>query len=473
MLCFLARTTGRRAPRRGDTANLVCMDDLPWRRLFGLVGALVLTGVTGCGGRTGLGIYVQEEDPSVCEQPIAGGFSRRFGGEQWEQALSVAVRPCGNIVVTGAHRGKLDFGQGELESDTDGIFLVTLDPAGEALWSRTFPLAMPELAELRSTHVALGDQGQSFLMANFSGSVDFGGGMVHTGSGLASGVAYARFDEHGNHLESRAIVDACDGGDTIEADHASLLPDASAILTLSAWGKPVLGGVTLEGECGEQRQHLARLAPGGDLAWSTEIAYFHAADTDDSGTTYTGGNWQTSSLVDKYGPDGHPLSLPHVYSPGAVAVAAIEGGGAIVLEGSNGALGEGGRIIRMSSEGLVLWKRSLPADIGRGLIGADAAGNAYLATTTSSAVDLGTGVLEGGSFDIVVAKFSGANGETISAMRSHREPKDDTLGYVLGMAVSSAGEVILAGGFNGLLDLGHGPLVSAGENDIFVAKLEL
>jgi hypothetical protein len=329
---------------------------------------------------------------------------------------------------------------------------------------------------LSSARVALDDQGESFVIAHFPGSVDFGGGPVQTGdvSGLLAGMVYARIDENGNHIESRGVGNTCPTTD-ITTGHVALLEDRSAILTLATSGKLELGGVTMEGECGEYKTNLVKLEPGGTLGWATKTADTIVADTNAAGTTYTAGSWETNDLVDTYSPDGLPLSTPYVTSFGVIGIAAVPGGGAIVLEDPTWTPEGKCQLLRLSKEGTVLWKRSLPGDITGGIVGADGSGNAYFATTTSSSVDFGTGLLEGGAIDIVVAKFSAADGKTLSAFRSRREPSDPDggFGYYYSMAVSSAGEIILAGGFTGTIDFGHGPLVSAGANDIFVVKLDL
>jgi hypothetical protein len=48
---------------------------------------------------------------------------------------------------------------------------------------------------------------------------------------------------------------------------------------------------------------------------------------------------------------------------------------------------------------------------------------------------------------------------------------DASVSVVSATAIDSAGNVVVAGGFGGTLDFGNGPLVSAGGHDVFLAKL--
>ena len=71
-----------------------------------------------------------------------------------------------------------------------------------------------------------------------------------------------------------------------------------------------------------------------------------------------------------------------------------------------------------------------------------------------------------GGGDVVVAKFA-ANG----AHQWSKRFGDASNQYSADVAVDSVGDVIVTGGFVGTIDLGGGPRISAGAEDIFLTKL--
>ncbi len=84
-------------------------------------------------------------------------------------------------------------------------------------------------------------------------------------------------------------------------------------------------------------------------------------------------------------------------------------------------------------------------------------------------VDLGGGPLaSAGSRDVVVAKLTPDGGNHLWSKRFG----DPGLQAPSNVAVDSAGNIVVVGTFNGNLDLGGGPLTSAGEDDVFVVKLD-
>src|SRR5207237_8098808 len=65
-------------------------------------------------------------------------WARGFGGASSNAGNGVAVDPSGNVAVTGAFSGPIDFGGGALISAGVDIFLAKLSPTGGHLWSRHF-----------------------------------------------------------------------------------------------------------------------------------------------------------------------------------------------------------------------------------------------------------------------------------------------------------------------------------------------
>ena len=100
-------------------------------------------------------------------------------------------------------------------------------------------------------------------------------------------------------------------------------------------------------------------------------------------------------------------------------------------------------------------------------IAADTSGNLLLTGFFRGAVDFGDGpIASAGASDILLAKLD-ASGNPLWSKRFGDAATDQAGKSV---AFDKFGNALLAGNFYGTVDFGNGPLVSAGGNDIFVAK---
>ena len=99
---------------------------------------------------------------------------------------------------------------------------------------------------------------------------------------------------------------------------------------------------------------------------------------------------------------------------------------------------------------------------------ADREGNLVLVGFFQGALDLGAGpVQSNGRYDVLVAKL-----DRTGALLWSRSFGDSGEQFGSAVAVAPDGSIVIAGEFNGSVDFGGGPLVSAGAEDIFVAKLD-
>ncbi|QRK06824.1 hypothetical protein JQX13_43315 [Archangium violaceum] len=166
---------------------------------------------------------------------------------------------------------------------------------------------------------------------------------------------------------------------------------------------------------------------------------------------------------------------------------AVEGAGGSVVVGDYlgsvdfgaGALPSAGYydrafVVRFDASGKAVWSRSFGGvnedDMGMYLPGRavafDAAGNLVLAGNFAGTLDLGCGPMTGYG-DLFVAKLDAAGRcLTSRSFDGHlfvEEPQ---------VAVDGAGNVVVAGRFNGSVDLGGGTLSSSGQYDLFVVKFD-
>ena len=106
-------------------------------------------------------------------------WTRIFGGTAGDDAGDVEVDEAGNVYVTGAFAGAVDFGGGILTSAGNvDVFVVKLGPDGNHVWSRRYGGTSDD----RGVGIALDASGNPFVTGSFAGDVDFGRGIL-TGVG--------------------------------------------------------------------------------------------------------------------------------------------------------------------------------------------------------------------------------------------------------------------------------------------------
>lgn len=117
-----------------------------------------------------------------------------------------------------------------------------------------------------------------------------------------------------------------------------------------------------------------------------------------------------------------------------------------------------------------LWSRSAggtPDDAGRS-VAFDGAGNTYVTGGFQGTANFGGGnLVSAGGSDAFIVKY-GADGAHAWSQRFG----DANSSAGVSVAVDGSGNVFLAGHFTGSIDLGGGPLVSAGLGDVWIVKLD-
>jgi len=107
-------------------------------------------------------------------------WSARYGDTNFQSGDRVAANADGDVVVAGSFFGTVDFGGGPFTSaglwDT---FVAAYDSAGAALWSRAFGGSFDD----HPYAVAIHPSGDVFVTGAFGGTVDFGGGDLTSAGG--------------------------------------------------------------------------------------------------------------------------------------------------------------------------------------------------------------------------------------------------------------------------------------------------
>lgn len=106
-------------------------------------------------------------------------WSKSFGNGSHQYAYGVAAHPGGNIVVAGSFEGQIDLGGGLLSTaGLADIFVASFGAAGNHVWSKRFGSSGQQYAY----GVAAGS-GNIALTGAFAGSVDFGCGVLTSAGG--------------------------------------------------------------------------------------------------------------------------------------------------------------------------------------------------------------------------------------------------------------------------------------------------
>jgi hypothetical protein len=137
---------------------------------------------------------------------VGEGFVVKFGAlgvYGWEKDFTaspdgLAVGADGTVVLCGVFTGSVDFGKGMLTSTGPSIFVAKLDPTGTPVWSQAFAISGATSAV--NTLVATDVKGNILLATNMpTGMVDFGGGA------LGASFLVAKLDPSGSHLWSKGF----------------------------------------------------------------------------------------------------------------------------------------------------------------------------------------------------------------------------------------------------------------------------
>ncbi|WP_437987335.1 hypothetical protein [Sorangium sp. So ce117] len=457
-------------------SHLSCYSGLPGTQGVGLCTAGVQTCLpdgSGYGPCTGEITPSAEDCASEADEDCDGTgqcslpplWSAALGGAGADAAYGVATDAAGNLYVTGAFERTVDFGAGPLVSaGAVDVFVLKLDPAGHAIWSRRFGSSMYGEA---GTKIALDGSGNIFLGGAYGGtryggtpSVDFGGGpLPFTDDFSSSAVFLVKLDPDGNHLFShgynagdglssihlRDIAAGAAGTSTALFVYPSSVDTGMSVITYNAAGEYMWGF-----------SHRSFDSPGGiavDSAGNVLLAmghskgpglcpcanYFHVEKRDPAGTALWRKFLSGPSAPDFSDDGGEAKDVAvdpedHVVVVGR-SLGNLDLGGGPVPAGTH-------FVVKLSPLGDYLWHREAPSDA----VVTDSAGN----------------ILVLGEQSLVKLDASGAE--------LWRRTFTGTPATIRGLTTYRADRIALVGDFTGTADFGAGPLTATGR-DGFVAVL--
>lgn len=444
------------------------------------------------------GTLAEDDDCDGTTPPCAGDlvWALRSGEANDQRAFSVAVDSAGNALVTGFFKGSLGFPGGTLTSAGGAdVFLVKLDSAGTYVWGKAFG----DQGDQYGASVAVDSSGNVLVTGRFSGAIDLGGGALVSAGG--TDVFLAKLSTDGAYIWSKVFGGSGDQwGASVKSDVAGNVVLAGY---LSGTGSIDFGGGSIEAINGSNG-FTAKLDAIGTHLWSKgfgvqsgALAYDLAVDgagnaivtgqftvtldLDSGPVTSAGGS---DVFVAKFDPNG-VCNWGKRFGDDAAqigrSVATNTAGDVFVTGQFQGSMDVGAKqlssfggydifLLKIDSAGAAQWGKrfGLSNDqIGTNLA-ADSAGNLLLTGQLFGTADFGGNALtSAGASDVFLAKFDSAGGHLWS--KRFGDAADLQAGY--GVASDAANNILVVGFFEGAVDFGGGPLVSAGGSDVFVAKL--
>ncbi|WP_437764870.1 hypothetical protein WMF27_32995 [Sorangium sp. So ce281] len=306
---------------------------------------------------------------------------------------------------------------------------------GDHLWSRRFGVDVPQ----RATGIAVDPGGSAFVVGYFAASIGFEDRVLLTSAG-GDDVFVAKLREGGAHVwskrlggagEQRASAVAVDGNGNVVVvgtfEGTMDLPDGAAPLT-SAGGKDAF---------------VTRFSASGAHLWTKRLGG-------------PGDQRATSVAV-----DGNQRAIVAGDFDGTLDV----GGAALASAGGADVF-----VTKLDGSGNVHWTRRFgdAEDQRAGGVAADVADNVLLTGELQGSADFGGGPrTSAGGRDVFVAKLNAAG---LHLWSQRFGGSGEERGKAIG-AFGAAGSIVVTGDFVEAIDLGGGPLSSAGGKDIFVAQL--
>jgi hypothetical protein len=374
-----------------------------------------------------------DEDCDGLAPPCKGTplWSVRAGDANAQSGDSIAVDAAGNVLVTGFFSGSIDFGGGALQSmGSPDVFIAKLDAGGSAVWNKR----AGGIGVHYSQSIAVDGAGNVLVSGYFTSTIDLGGSALQSAG--ASDVFIAKLDAGGSLVWSKRAGDS-----NLQSSAHIAVDSAGNVLVVGGFrGSMDWGGCPVT-SAGNTDLYVAKLDPSGACLWSKR-----AGDTDTQGGAGVAVDAGGNVLVT--GSFGGSMDL----------------GGCPVTSAGNTDL----YVAKLDPSGACLWsKRAGDAGAQYGLgVAVDGMGHVMVTGGFSGFADFGGGSLaSAGGEDVFVVKLDAA-GNHLWSRRAGSASDDE--GHAV--AVDASGNTLVTGYFSGSADFGPNALVSAGSDDMFIAK---
>jgi FlgD Ig-like domain/Beta-propeller repeat len=285
--------------------------------------------------------------------------------------------------------------------------------------------------------VAVDVSGNVYITGSFTGTVDFGGGGLTSSGG--PDIFLAKYSSSGNYISAARF-----GSTGVETGTGVAIDASGNVYLTGFFAGTVSFGASPLTAVGSSDIFLAKYDPTGIPMWTKSF----------------GGNLTET---------GNSLALDgsgNVIITGQLSsVSMTFGGGSVGTNGSTDIF-----LAKFNTSGTHQWSKNIGgvgADLGASVT-SDAAGNVFVTGYFANSTDFGGGALNSaGGSDIFVAKY---NSLGIHLWSKRLGSTLDDQG--LAVAVNAAGAAYVLSAFQGTVDFGGGALISAGGNDVSLARYD-
>lgn len=363
-----------------------------------------------------------------------------YGDNTDQQVFDVALDSTGNSYVVGAFYGAIPFGDNTLIAIGSGdIFLAKFDAAGNHVWSKQFGDAGPQAG----LAVAVDSAGSVILGGSSNNAISFGG------PPMVQGAFVAKLTGEGDHVWSKSLGGGPCGFLHSSVEAVAMTPQDDIVVAGSYCGSINFG----DGAIASQTPNL-------------QDAFLAKLRASDGSAKVSDGFWG------------------RVFGDGQAQYArdvAVDGVGNILFAGDFygtldlglGSLSSAGErdiyLAKFTATGTVVWNEAFGDSASQTVHGltVDNLGGPIVTGSFEGTVDFGGGNVTAVGFDGLIFKYStGGEHQWSKTFGSDAEEQSGRA-----VAVDSDNNVLLAGNFHGSIDLGAGPVTSAGMEDVFLAKL--
>jgi chitodextrinase len=366
-------------------------------------------------------------------------WGKRMGAAGSDSATAVATDAAGNIYVAATFNNTITIGTSSLVSAGDSdVSLAKYSPSGAVLWARRMGGSLSD----QPGGLAVDANGNVDLVGTYSGSANFGGATLTVTGGTNVDMFVAQYNgATGAHQWSKGF-----GG--VYSDQAKAVAvDSTGNVYFTGFFEGTVnfgGGALSVPFTSDLDVFIAKFTSAGAYTWAKHF-------------TNTGNDQGYGIAVDGQG---------NVAVGGTFSNSINFGGGDLV---STNAMTDA-FIADFTTNGAYRWQRSVGAPDGnegvRGLA-VDGAGNVVVVGTALKPINLGGGSLAAfGGSDGFVAKYAAANGAYQWGARLGGTGND----YANAVAVDSAGNVLVAGAFEGTANFSGASASTLGQSDGFLVK---
>jgi hypothetical protein len=451
-----------------------------------LLCSLLITGLVACVD------HALEPTPTGVAAWREGSFLNNF-------ATCMATDKDGNVYLTGRYEDPVTFGSTTLtHSGGDDIFVVKYNSSGEVQWAKRAGTPRGDAG----TGIAVDEQGNVYVTGYFSGFIGFdsftlSASTAPSASVFLSDIFVVKYNSNGDVLWARKAG----GNDTDTGQGIAVDGNGNVFITGFFNDVATFGSVTLT-STKESDIYLAKYSTAGDLQWAQKAGGLfsdagRSVAVDKNGSVFLTGTFHTlatiggQSLTSKGGTDTFLAkfdqngALQWLRQAGgamddAVGDVAVDDAGNAGMTGSFLGVADiagtsltskgvsdifvatfdaAGTLKWTSGVGGVNYDQGMRVRFGKN-------GNVYLAGMFRESVTVGTQTFTTNTAsDLLLVKYSPVG--AVLWAKQDGGPNSET---VSGLALTTMGDVYVAGQFFVSTTLAGISLVSAGNEDIFVVK---